>query len=582
MPDSSSDRARRDTFSTASKMKVKEIHKPSSFEGAVWTIQGIKDARLIFHAPPGCYMMQHMNAICNEWHPDFYSTLLSYGNVLQGTEMQLERVLEKVAAEHPKAVFIVTSPVIEITGDDVEGVVRKVGLDKTIVIRPPIGGSLAEGKEQALLSLVELMEPPVEKAEKTVNLIGPTYNTFNWRADLFELRRMLAQIGVTVNAVLSADCTVGEIARAPRAQLNVCVYPYDCGEALARKMQERFAIPAISDHVPIGFRESAAWLDQIARFFNIDASAYRAQEMKRGLNIFTSLLVSNTFFESSAAISTDNCDSYSVGLSGFFTRELGMEVCWASVSTEKAAEKVAGVCSRVLLNPSIDEKKNLLLEASPTIILGNYYDLKLSTDLGFKNFLFADIPLIGYIFSETTPFMGFMGAKHLIQSMGNEIYTKIFIETKGGMEGVISSGEVHWELDAEQALGKIAQLLPHFVRSIAIKKLHQVADEIALERQTPVTVKILREVAERYTPTRFKAKFSTIFADMEGTAHQSEGGEELVFTMEWDQDAQAMLEMVPGEFRQQAVAGTEEYARKNSYQSVSSRVVEQYRKELGF
>jgi hypothetical protein len=202
--------------------------------------------------------------------------------------------------------------------------------------------------------------------------------------------------------------------------------------------------------------------------------------------------------------------------------------------------------------------------------------------MGFKNFLFADIPLIGYIFSETTPFMGFMGAQHLIQAIGNEIYTKIFIETKGELEGAISSGEVHWELDAEQALGRMAQLLPHFVRSIAIKKLHQVADGIAVERGTSVTLAILREVAERYTPTRFKAKFSTIFTDMEGTTRQPAGGDDPVFTMAWDAPAKEMLEMVPGEFRRQAVAGTEAYAREHSYGAVSVRVVEEYRKELGF
>jgi light-independent protochlorophyllide reductase B subunit len=563
-------------------MKMKEIHRPSSFEGAVWAVQGIKDARVVFHAPPGCYMMQHMNALCNEWHPDFYSTLLSYGNVMQGTEVQLEKILEKVVAENPKAIIVVSSPVIEITGDDVEGVANKVGFDKTVVIRPPIGASLGEGKDQALLALVDLMDPSVEKAEKTVNLIGPTYNTFNWRADVFELKRMLTAIGITVNAVLAADCTVSEIEKAPGAQLNVCLYPYDCGEGLARTMKERFTIPYLSDHVPIGFRESAAWIEQIAGFFNIDAKSYLADEMNTGLDIFTSLLVSNTLFESSVALSTDNCDSYSVGLSSFLARELGMDVCLASVSTEKAAEKVEAACSTVLLNPSTDDKKNLLLDRSPTIILGNYYDLKLSTDLGFKNFLFADIPLIGYIFSETTPFMGFMGAKHLIQSIGNEIYTKIFIETKGEMEGVISSGEVEWELDAERALGKIAQLLPHFVRSIAIKKLHQVADEIALERGTSVTLAILREVADRYTPTRFKAKFSTIFTDMEDEIEQPEPQTELVFQMEWDQAARDMLDMVPAEFRPQAVSGTEEYARKHNHSLVSPEVVEAYRKELGF
>ena len=569
-------------YPEAQKLKLKEIHKPSSFDGAVWTAEGIKDARMIYHSPPGCYMMQHIDILCNEWHPDFYSTLVSYGNVMQGTEEQLENVLKKVAAEDPRAIIIITSPVIEITGDDVEGVATKVGFDKTIVIRPPIGSSLAEGKEQAFLSLVDLMNPNVEKAKKTVNLIGPTYNTFNWRADVFELKRMLSAIGIKINVVLTADSTVGEIESAPRANINVCIYPYDCGIEVAKKMEECFAIPYLASHVPIGFRQSAAWLEEIAQFFQINAKPYLEKEMKSGLDLITSLLVSNTFFESSVALSTDNCDSYGVGISGFLKRELGMEVCLATVSNERAAEKVEEVCSTVLINPTIDEKKDLFLEKSPTIILGNYYDLKLSTDLGFKNFLFADIPLIGYIFSETTPFMGFMGAKHLVQSIGNEIFTKIFIESKGEMEGVISSGEVPWELDAERALGKIAEVTPHFIRSIAIKKLHQVADEIAVERKTKVTLEILREVADKYTPTRFKAKYSTIFTDVEDRVKEGEDIEPLSFQMEWDQEAQEMLDMVPAEFRAKAVSGTEEYAKKHNYTCITQQVVKEYRKELGF
>ena len=582
MPKGSERINRTPDYPEAAKMKMKEIHKPSSFEGAVWVAQGIKDARMIFHAPPGCYMMQHMNSLCNEWHPDFYSTLVSYGNVMQGTETQLEDVLKKVVAENPKAIFVITSPVVEITGDDVEGVVSKVGFDKTITIRPPIGGSLVEGKEKAFISLIDLMDPSVGKAEKTVNLIGPTCNTFNWRADTFELKRMLSHIGVSVHAVLTADCTVSEIENAPRAALNICMYPYDWGVVVAERMKECFNTPYVADHVPIGFRESAAWLEEIAQFFQIDAKAYLAQEMQSGLDFITTLLVTNTFFESSAALSTDNCDSYSVGISRFLKRELGMEIGLVTVGTDRAKEKVDQVCSTVLVNPSIDEKKRLFLEKSPTIILGNYYDLKLSTDLGFKNFLFADIPLIGHIFSETTPFMGFMGAKHLVQAIGNEIYTKIFIETKGEMEGIISAGEVPWELDAEKALGKIAQLLPHFIRSIAIKKLHQVADEIAVERKTKVTLEILREVALKYTPTRFKAKYSTIFADIEEEGTGKSGLEELPFQMEWDKEAQEMLEMVPLEFRANAVVGAEAYAQKHHYLRITSQVVDEYRRELGF
>ena len=52
--------------------------------------------------------------------------------------------------------------------------------------------------------------------------------------------------------------------------------------------------------------------------------------------------------------------------------------------------------------------------------------------------------------------------------------------------------------------------------------------------------------------------------------------------MEWEKAAQEMLEMVPAEFRAQAVSGTEDYAKKHNYTRVTSQVVEGYKKELGF
>ena len=147
---------------------LKEIHKPSSFEGALWVAQGISDARVIYHAPPGCYLMQHMNSICNEWHPEMYSTLISYAEVMQGTGTKLEEVLKKAAAEKPHAIIIVTSPVVEITGDDVEGAVEAVGLDNTIIVRPPLGGSLADGREKAFIALTGLMNKAAAKQKRTV------------------------------------------------------------------------------------------------------------------------------------------------------------------------------------------------------------------------------------------------------------------------------------------------------------------------------------------------------------------------------------------------------------------------------
>lgn len=57
--------------------------------------------------------------------------------------------------------------------------------------------------------------------------------------------------------------------------------------------------------------------------------------------------------------------------------------------------------------------------------------------------------------------------------------------------------------------------------------------------------------------------------------------DDLVFTMEWDEDAKKRLQNVPGAFREAAVAGTEEYARNNSYDRITIEVMDAYRKELG-
>ncbi len=567
-------------------MTMKEIHRPSSLEGAIWSAQGIEDASIIIHAPPGCYMMQHMNSLCNEWQPDMYSTLVSYANVMMGTEDNLEETLRKVISYGPKAVIIVTSPVIEITGDDVEGVVKKVGFEKTAVIRLPLGDSLAEGKEKGFLSLLDMMNPDIKTVEKSVNILGPTHVTFNWRADVFELKRMLSNIGVSVNAVFTADSTIQEIENAPGAALNICMYPFDCGIETAKEMERRFGTPYVADHVPIGFGQSAAWLKEIGEILKVDPKAYIEGEMKSALDFSAGLLVSNTLFESSVALSTDNCDSYSVGISSFLAREMGMDVCMATVGSSEAATQMKEVCDTVIVNPGTDDKKSLFLEKSPTIILGNYYDLKLATDMGFKNFLMADIPHIGYISSENKPFMGFLGAKNLVETIANEIYLKIFIETKGEMEGAISSGEVDWELDAERALGRIAEMLPHFVRSIALKKIHQVADEMAIEKGTRVTLEILKEVTNKYTPTRFKAKYATLFADMADVSEEpdaeTEQSEPLNFKADWEDDAKEMLDMVPSEFVQKAIEGTEQYAKEHEFLTITAQVVKLYQKELGF
>jgi hypothetical protein len=102
----------------------------------------------------------------------------------------------------------------------------------------------------------------------------------------------------------------------------------------------------------------------------------------------------------------------------------------------------------------------------------------------------------------------------------------------------------------------------------------------------------MQEVADKFTPTKFKAKFSEVFEDtgngdgIPGEVASSLDEEDvpiesLSFTMPWEDEVKVMLEEVPAPFRKAAVTNTEEYARKHSHDRVTVGVFEAFRKELG-
>jgi hypothetical protein len=235
----------------------------------------------------------------------------------------------------------------------------------------------------------------------------------------------------------------------------------------------------------------------------------------------------------------------------------------------------------VLVEPTIDEKKEQFVEKGPMMIMGNFYDLKIAKELGFNNFLFADIPTLGYIATEASPFMGFQGVKNLIQQTGNQIYINFLIETKGGMDEAISLGEIPWDLDAREAFVKVASMLPHFIKATAMRKLQKKAEEIAVQNSTGITMDIIRTVTEQYTPTRFKSRFLSAFQGDSPEQQDIAETHEIRFTMDWDNEAKEMMEKVPQEVRSKAVTGAEEYAQEKGYKNITVKVINEFKKEAG-
>ena len=106
--------------------KLQELHTPSSFEGVLWSLMGIEDARTILHSAPGYYFNVHNNTLQNDWPVELYTSRLKLSSVMQGGEEDLENVLTAVSKMKPAAMFVVTAPVTEVNQDDAEGACERI------------------------------------------------------------------------------------------------------------------------------------------------------------------------------------------------------------------------------------------------------------------------------------------------------------------------------------------------------------------------------------------------------------------------------------------------------------------------
>jgi hypothetical protein len=136
-------------------------------------------------------------------------------------------------------------------------------------------------------------------------------------------------------------------------------------------------------------------------------------------------------------------------------------------------------------------------------------------------------------------------AKHLMHAIGNKIHTKIFIETKGEMEGALSSYDGALELGAERVLGRIVKLLPHFIHSMALKRSIRRQMNLRYRRIHRSLCQYSRKLPLNTHRPGSGQNMPLFFTDMRETEGIATDFEPTVFQMEREQNAKKQLELVP-------------------------------------
>ncbi len=256
-----------------------------AFEGAQISLFPYAEAAHIVHGPITC--------LGASWEtratPTSFSgrdltqvgltTAISENDVIFGGEKRLSASIdEAMHTFNPKAIFIYSTCVTALIGDDIDAICREkaqqYGLPIVPVHAPGFIGSKNFGSrlagEAVLEHLIGTLEPE-STAPYEINLIGE----YNVTGDMWRYLPVLEKIGIKVRATLSGDGRIDAIRTAHRAGLNVIV----CAQSLVtltRKMQERYGIPWVSVSF-YGQRDTSEAIRTIVRAFGDAALIDRAE-----------------------------------------------------------------------------------------------------------------------------------------------------------------------------------------------------------------------------------------------------------------------------------------------------------------
>lgn len=222
-----------------------------AFDGAKIALQPIVDAAHLVHAPLAC----EGNGWDNRGAASSGSTLYRTGFTTDLTELdivmghgekKLFRAIKTVIEKHdPPAVFVYTTCVPALIGDDVEAVCKFAAekFDKPIipVNAPGFVGSKNLGNKLAGEALLDHVIGTIEPEEPTpydINIIGD----YNLSGELWQVKPLLDKLGIRILGSITGDARYRQVAMAHRAQVTMLV----CSKALitlARKLEEQYGIP---------------------------------------------------------------------------------------------------------------------------------------------------------------------------------------------------------------------------------------------------------------------------------------------------------------------------------------------------
>ena len=419
---------------------------PDSLSGAIFAIEGIKDACVILNGPTGCKFYhsavsdsQYIRGLSfdlSKYSQKYYmgqtrvpSTYLDGHDYVFGSGEKLEAILKKPEIQDFGLIAVINSPGAALIGDDLEGFINREikEIPCFSIENTGYSGSFSEGYQKAIIKALSYIGMNHREESKThkhsVNLLGFNIYQKYFGENYSAVKSLLSLCGISVISAPGVGDSAESLKRMTEAGFNVIIYP-EYGNEIARWMENTYGIPYISleEGPPVGFDGTESFVRQVCRKAGADPgqAVNKINEARAKayihLSRFTSLLglPKGSLYGIKAEASL--CYSLTKWLSSY----LGMIPAAISVLPDKDGESMIKLSNFLIQIGCEDALNNSVTETSMHILFADGSAIA-QTRLEGKKVCGVELTLpgLGYLDVTDKYILGEKGALFLIEQILN-------------------------------------------------------------------------------------------------------------------------------------------------------------------
>jgi chlorophyllide a reductase subunit Z len=481
---------------------IRDLESTSGYWAAVWTMCTMPDVHLICDAPIGCF-----NLVATAV-PDYTDAIPHIHNItpsvmreqevtMLGTAGAVRKAVEALRQVHPdKQLIVVSTAESEMISSDHSDWLSKLDPPIPFFWSRSLEGDEWEGRDRVLLWLWEQFgagrasaDEDAARADRLVNIIGPTYGCFNSPSDLHELKRLIAGAGGRVNLVYPFEATLKDTPRLAESAVNVVMYR-EFGEPLTQALGKPYLF------APIGIQETTAFIRRLGELLGTQAQAeaFIEREKRTTLQPLWDLWrgpQGDWFATTDFAVVAGR--TYAEGLVRLLADELGMKLAFAS-----GRPRQPGEMDNIQIREALHKKQ-------PAFVFGSLNEKIYLTEAQAKATHFVPAAFPGAVVRRAlgTPFMGYSGVIYIVQEIVNRYYDLVFnflpfdnVAAAGQLKEVTltAASKLVWSEAARARLEQQLEGIPWISRISASRELRAQVETYAVRHQVR---EVTLEVVER-------------------------------------------------------------------------------------